>query len=207
MQIRSGFDAKDQRRAAELYWDAFGGKLGRVLGPRTKALAFFERVMRADHAISAYSEDGTLLGIAGFKTPKGALADGSFRDMRAIYGLWGASWRVGLIALLERDVENKSFLMDGIFVSGEARGQGVGTQLLDAVRREAKRRGYRSVRLDVIDTNPRAKALYLRNGFVEKGTQELGPLRHIFGFKSAARMVAPVKPEANLAKSEPSGLE
>ena len=207
MQIRSGFDAKDQKRAAELYWDAFGGKLGRVLGPRSKALAFFERVMRADHAISAYAEDGTLLGIAGFKTPKGALADGSFRDMRQVYGFFGASWRVALIALVSRDIDNKNFLMDGIFVSSKARGQGVGTQLLNAMRREAERRGYGSVRLDVIDTNPRAKALYLRNGFVEKGTQELGPLRHIFGFKNAARMVAPAKPEANLAESEPSGLE
>ena len=207
MQIRTGFEEKDRQLAAELYWDAFGKKLGRVLGPRHKALTFFERIMRTDHAISAYAADETLLGIAGFKTAKGALADGSFRDMRDVYGLMSASWRTATIALLERDVENKSFLMDGIFVANNARGQGVGTQLLNAIKQEARQRGYASVRLDVIDTNPRAKALYLRNGFVEAGDHNLGLLRLIFGFRTATRMVAPVKDNAGLAETELNGLE
>ena len=46
-----------------------------------------------------------------------------------------------------------------------ARGQGVGTALLKAIIAEGRRRGYAEVRLDVIDTNPRATALYERIGF------------------------------------------
>ena len=79
--------------------------------------------------------------------------------------------------------------MDGIFVSNRARGKGVGTALLDAVCAEAKARGYSEVRLDVIDTNPRARALYERQGFVATDTQHLGLLRHVFGFKSSETMV------------------
>ena len=37
----------------QLYWQAFGGKLGRVLGPDARALAFLERVIREDHVIVA----------------------------------------------------------------------------------------------------------------------------------------------------------
>ncbi len=190
MRIRTGYDSEDQERAANLYWEAFGSKLGSVLGPRAKAIRFLKRVMRPDHAISAYDANGSLLGIAGFKTHKGALAGGGFSDLRLIYGVLGGSWRAILLSLLERDIENESFLMDGIFVTAAARGQGIGQALLDAVRIEAKDRGYRSIRLDVIDTNERAKALYLRNGFKDAGVQRMGVLRLIYKFRTATRMVA-----------------
>lgn len=197
MQIQNGYREEDQALAAALYWEAFGAKLGTSMAPSEKALEFFRRVMRPDHAIAAYEADGTLLGIAGFKTSEGALAGGSFADLRAVYGLFGACWRGLLLSLLERDIDNTNFLMDGIFVTEVARGRGIGQKLLDAVRQEAGRRGYSTVRLDVIDTNPRAKALYLRNGFEEGETQELGILSGLFGFKSATQMVAPALPITN----------
>ena len=62
--------------AARLYWQAFGGKLGMVLGPEPRAMRFLERVIRADHVLAALGPDGNLLGIAGFKTPQGSFATG-----------------------------------------------------------------------------------------------------------------------------------
>ena len=112
--------------------------------------------------------------------------------MRASYGMFGAIWRSVAVSMLERDVDNTRFLMDGIFVSSDARGQGVGTALLDAICNEARTRNYPSVRLDVIDTNPRAHALYERYGFKEVGQTSIGPLRYIFGFNVATTMVKPV---------------
>ena len=82
--------------------------------------------------------------------------------------------------------------MDGLFVAPEARGLGVGTALLDAVVDEAKRRGYTQVRLDVVDTNPRAKALYKHVGFKELKTVKIGLLKHIFGFSASTTMVRDV---------------
>lgn len=189
MIIRAGFDAADRAQVAALYWQAFGQKLGRVMGPQARALSFITRVLRADHAISAYDSNGALLGVVGFKTHKGALVGGEMRDMTQVYGWFGAWWRIAMLTLLERDTENARFLMDGIFVADGARGQGVGTALLDAICDEARRRGYGEVRLDVIDSNPRAKALYARQGFAAVGTQSLGPLRLVFGFRSATTMV------------------
>ena len=192
MIIRSEFDPADQDRIVELYWDAFGAKLGRVMHPTAKAHQFIASVLDPTQAISAYDEGGTLLGVAGFKTYQGALVGGTFRELATVYGTLGAGWRAGLLALLERDTENARFLMDGIFVAPAARGHGVGTALLDATIAEARTRGYAEVRLDVIDSNRRARALYERVGFVAKDTQQLGPLRHIFGFKSATTMVRAV---------------
>lgn len=160
--------------------------------PKAKALAFIETVLDGSHAICAHDNSGQLLGVAGFKTHKGALVGGTFRDLTQIYGVFGATWRAGLLSLLERDTENERFLMDGIFVAPDARGQGVGTELLRAIMAEAKMRDYAQVRLDVIDTNPRARALYERLGFVVVDTHHLGPLRHIFGFRSSTTMVCAV---------------
>lgn len=192
MKITTGIPDRNRAEAAALYWEAFGEKLGFVLGPKYRALIFITRVLRSDHGICAYDDNGRLLGIAGFKTVNGALVGGNFRDMRVVYGWVGASIRALLLSALEKDVENERFLMDGIFVAHEARGQGVGTALLDAIAAEARTRGYKQVRLDVIDTNPRARALYLHEGFREIGTRQLGILRHIFGFNAATTMVRDV---------------
>lgn len=188
MQIRFGYNPADHDMVAALYWQAFGAKLGRVMGPDAKALAFITAVLRPDHAICAYDGDA-LLGVAGFKTHEGALVGGGLRDLAQVYGWAGALWRGGLLALLERDVENERFVMDGIFVAPHARGRGVGTALLHAIAAEARSRGYDQLRLDVIDSNPRARALYEREGFVAVGRDDLGLLRHVFGFASATTMV------------------
>jgi len=187
MTVQLGLPEDLRAQAAALYWQAFGAKLGRVMGPDARALRYLDRVIRADHAIVAL-DGGQLLGLVGFKTPQAAFAGGGFADMWAIYGP-GAIWRTGLLHLLERDVDNARFLMDGLCVDQAARGRGVGTALLEAIAIEARRRGYGAVRLDVIDTNPRARALYERQGFVAVKTAGLGVMRHVFGFASATTMV------------------
>ena len=180
-------------QAARLYWEAFGGKLGPVLGPDTRALRFFERVIRGDHCFAAIDEAGNLVGIAGFKTPTGSFAGGTWADLAAVYGAFGGRWRGSLLWLLGREIDNERFLIDGICVARAHRGKGVGSKLLSALCREAAERGYRSVRLDVIRDNFRARALYERQGFRPLRTEELGVLRFLFGFAASTVMVRPVE--------------
>lgn len=193
MQIHTGLPERHRDRAAALYWQAFGPKLGRVLGPEQKALCFIRRVMDPAHAISAFSDDGRLIGVAGFKTDKGALVGGGLRDLFAVYGPLGAIWRAGAFAMLMQDTENCRFLMDGIFVCPAERGRGIGTALLEAVAREAHSRGYAEVRLDVIATNTRARALYERRGFAAIADVDAGWRSLLFGFESATTMVRRIR--------------
>lgn len=190
--IRRGLPADLRPRAAQLYWQAFGGKLGTVLGPDDRALAYLVRVMRSDHVFVALDAGGQLVGLAGFKTPRGSFAGGTPADLRDIYGPFGGRWRAALFGWLGREVDNDRFLVDGICVAREARGQGIGSALLDALCAEGAARGYHAVRLDVIDTNWRARALYERQGFTPLATRPIGLLRHVFGFAAATTMVRPV---------------
>jgi len=176
-------------QAARLYWQAFGGKLGIVMGPEPRALAFLHRAIRPDQVIAAISPQGQLLGIAGFKTPHGSFASGKPADLTAIYGYFGGFWRHQLLGMLSDGVDNERFLLDGLCVDAAARSLGLGSALLQAICELGARRGYKAVRLEVIDTNWRAIALYKRLGFQIVATQSIGPLRLIFGFKSALTMV------------------
>lgn len=189
MQIEQGFRAEHRAEAAGLFWQAFAAKLGLVLGPEARALGFLQSALDPSHAVCALDAQGRLLGVAGFKTANGALVNADWPMMRAHYGRLGAAWRAALLALLERPLIDGQLLMDGIFVASRARGQGVGTALLRAVYQTARDRGCQQVRLDVIDGNTGAHKLYLREGFVAEGHERTGPLRYVFGFSGATRMV------------------
>jgi ribosomal protein S18 acetylase RimI-like enzyme len=186
--ISKGFPDDQRAQAVALYWDAFGGKLGKILRPEPSALAFFERILNPDFALSAIDDGGRLLGLAGFKTAQGALTAGGIRDLAQVYGWFGGLWRGLMLSVLERDLEPGVLLMDGICVAPAARGMGVGTALLSAIKNEAAQTGMHAVRLDVIDTNPRARALYEREGFVPGEQTDIGPLRHVFGFRKATAL-------------------
>lgn len=188
LTVSRGFPDEERERAAGLFWNAFAGKIGPFLRPEDKALAFLSSALSPDFALVARDGRGRMLGLAGFKTEAGALVGGTLRDLAAQYGWLGALWRGLALSLLERRTEPGVLLMDGIFVHPDARGRGAGTALLRAIADHARKSGLHSVRLDVIDTNPRARALYEREGFVAHRTEKLGPLRHLFGFSASTEM-------------------
>ena len=68
--IDAGFTEAERPQVARLYWQAFGAKLGKVLGPDRRALAFLEQALTPEFALVA-RRDGALLGVAGFQTPQG----------------------------------------------------------------------------------------------------------------------------------------
>ncbi|MFD0385590.1 GNAT family N-acetyltransferase [Streptomyces stramineus] len=85
--------------------------------------------------------------------------------------------------------------MDGIAVAPGIRGRGVGSLLIEEVAAVAAEQDCRQIRLDVIDTNPRARALYERLGFTAVRTERTPYLRGLMGFGAVTTMRRPVEPK------------
>ena len=186
--IRHGVTQGQRAQAARLYWQAFGGKLGAVMGPEPKAMAFIERVMSPDHVISASDEAGALLGVIGYRTARGSFVGGRMSDLIAVYGRFGAWWRAHALGVLAEDLATGTISVDGLAVAEGARGTGVGAALVEALSREATMRGFSQLRLDVIGENLRARALYDRLGFEVIGRRESRLKALIFGYRSSITM-------------------
>lgn len=185
-----GFPDHDRDEIARMYWAAFGAKLGVALGPSATAIEIMGDALEPRAAIVARASSGGILGVAGYKTPETAFASIGFGRLRRHFGLAGALWRGAILSLLEQRSAAGFLQLEGLFVAERARGRGVGSVLLDAVKRKAAGLGYGEVRLNVVDTNPRARQLYEREGFRPVADRNLGPLRHLFGFRSATTMLA-----------------
>lgn len=98
--LTAGFAPHHRAQAVRLFWQAFEAKLAPVMGPAPKALAFLERVADPRHAISALAPDGSLPGIAGYKTEAGSFIGGDWPDLTASDGTLGALWRAPLLSVL-----------------------------------------------------------------------------------------------------------
>ncbi len=177
-----------RREATAIYLDAFWAKFAPILRhDKAVAVENFAPTLRLDRAIAAVDGD-RLLGMAGFKDAEGGFLDISAADLDRLYGRFGGLWRGLAFSLLERKPKPGELLMDGIAVDAAARGRGVGRALLAAIEDKARTLGAGSVRLDVVDTNPDARRLYERVGFVPVRTERVRLLKPVFGFAASTEM-------------------
>ncbi|QGZ49746.1 GNAT family N-acetyltransferase [Streptomyces sp. QHH-9511] len=187
--IRRGVPRCAEERVAELYWEAFGRKLGAALGPAEHGRAFIARHIHHDRAAVALAPgSGHVVGVAGYHLGGRGLIGGGAHDVLSSYGLFNGLPRLAVLALLERTPEPGELVMDGIAVDPAHRGAGIGGLLLTEIAAVAAEHGSTRVRLDVIDVNPRARALYERHGFAAVRTERTPYLRALMGFGAVTTM-------------------
>lgn len=174
--------------AAKLYNEAFGKKFSVAVRSELKRIALIEKALSPEYAIVALSED-KLLGIAGFHTTNGSLTGGvTYNGLLSELGFIKGNWAAIIFSLYERKPISGELLMDGIAVHADSRGKGVGSRLLEEISNYAKDNGFKSIRLDVIDINPKAKKLYERKNFKAVKTEFFPYLRWLLGFSGSTTM-------------------
>ncbi|MFC8582985.1 GNAT family N-acetyltransferase [Streptomyces sp. NPDC057217] len=187
--IRRVVPRQTEEQVAALYWEAFGRKLGPALGPPEHGRAFIARHLHHDRAAVALTHGGSrVVGVAGYRLSGRGLTGGGIRDVLSAYGLWRGIPRLAMLALLDRTPGPGELVMDGIAVDPAHRSAGIGGLLLAEIATIAAEQGCRRVRLDVIDANPRARALYERHGFTAVRTERTPYLRGLMGFGAVTTM-------------------
>ncbi len=190
---RRGLPETHRASAARLYDEAFRKKLSAAVTSDEERYALLQDCIDPRYAIVA-TEGDRLMGIAGFHTESGSFTGGvSSGYLFSKLGFLRGTRAALLLALYERKPEPGELLMDGIAVDREYRGRGIGGLLLDALAAFAREEGFDRLRLDVIDSNPGAKALYERVGFRALGTEHFPYLRWLLGFGGSTAMVKDVR--------------
>lgn len=190
VELRRGVPEGAAARVAQLYWEAFGGKLGAALGPAEAGRRFIAGHLNRDRAVTALSggPDGPIVGVAGYQLAGRGLVGGDAAAVRAAYGRVRGLYRVFLLALMERTPARGELVMDGIAVDPAERGRGIGGLLLREIEAIAVEQGCRRIRLDVVAENPRARALYERHGFRAVQVRRTPWLRDVLGFGAVTTM-------------------
>ena len=165
-------------QAAEVYWAAFSQKYRALLPGKEIAIHLLARVFNTPQAIIAVQQ-GRCIGIAGLHYNGRTFVSTPLSIFREELGWLRGTFGVWSFHAFEPHPAEDEVRIECLAVAPEARGKGVGTQLLAAVYASAKKHGFEKVRLEVVDTNPEARRLYVREGFTCVRTDHL-PIMHIF---------------------------
>lgn len=193
IHVARGWDLSSSPLVAELYEEAFGLKFCRAIPDKNKRLNVLSKSFVPEYSFAAFS-DKKLVGLAGFKVASGSLTGGiGATGLIEQLGFLGGLWACFVFSLFERELEERELVMDGIAVDSDFRGQGIGSLLLDQIITYAKENNFESIRLDVIDSNPRARKLYESKGFVALKSESFPYLKWLVGFSGATTMKLDLK--------------
>ena len=187
MEIRLGLPERYHIQAAEILYQAFARKLTPLVGSRERGVAILEMILQPKLIIAALRQD-RLVGVAGLHVGGRSFVRARLPAFVDVFGWPGGLLRFALFPLIAQRGREDEVLVAALAVHSSMRGKGIGTRLLCAVFDYARANGYSKVALEVVDTNPDARRLYERMGFVATETHHYPYLQHIMGFSASTRM-------------------
>lgn len=189
---------EDAPALAHLYVEAFGSKLRWAFGAYTDAMPavvhdlLVHDQMRLSETLVA-EVDGQVAGMAVLHCDHRHKL--SWRKVWQIVRRHVRGWRVLTATFIMGSMctclatATRSYL-ESLAVGATFRSQGIGTQLLERCITESRRAGKREISLHVVDTNSRARNLYLRMGFRTRQVERFGWLvSRWMGFSAQEFMV------------------
>ena len=198
LALVAGIPEERREAAAEVFWAGFRGKTHRVMGDDDRAKQFFATALTDEGTVLAVDRaSGHVLGLMASTDRQHKAMANEWECGKAAYGALQAFWRLTLLSTVQHKPRPGELYVEFLAVAPQARGRGVGGVLLEYARQLAGVRGLDRVTLDVVDSNPRAKALYERSGFTTFSMRRMVPgSQWLFGFKSYDMMVRRLDPSS-----------
>ncbi|MBU0970793.1 MAG: GNAT family N-acetyltransferase [Proteobacteria bacterium] len=181
IKIQNRLAIEHKGAATKLFLDAFGSKFFPILGKGEKTQNLIESSINSYQCISAL-ENGKLVGILAIQYGNESFIDISFSELKAVYGPVKGLVKLALLSLFDYQPIEKEIHIECISVDGSSRGKGIGTKLLDELFSRSEKDGAHKVTLEVVDSNPKAIALYKKIGFVVEKHSKIWPINKIVGW-------------------------
>jgi ribosomal protein S18 acetylase RimI-like enzyme len=177
-------------QAGMILYEAFRRKLQPLTGDPARTIPLLTAALNLGMVMGAVG-DGRLLGVAGLHSQEGRYAQFDLRSAMAAHGILRGIRAWAMLSLFGRGAGCPAgeLRIAALAVDAAARGQGVGSSLLEAIFAKARRDGMRAVRLEVVDTNTGARQLYERLGFRVVKTEHYPFVRNWLGFSGDHVMV------------------
>jgi GNAT superfamily N-acetyltransferase len=188
VELHSGMPEEFRREVAEIVYVAFQQKLAPLIGSPEQGIAILQKALDPALAIIAICQ-GQPVGVAGLQYDGCNFVNPQRSEFTRQFGSLSGTIRFVMFKLFALAYYQKDMYIDILAVAPAMRGKGIGTLLLEAVFQTARDKGFRSVSLEVVDTNPDARRLYERVGFVARHTYHYPYLRGIAGFSASIKMV------------------
>jgi ribosomal protein S18 acetylase RimI-like enzyme len=188
VEIEFGIAEKYMTQAAEIYYDAFRVKLASLKGSEERVVALLAKIFNPQQGIVAIQE-GLCVGLVGLH-----FNGQYFTKIKAVVFVEGLGWFYGLMGYLafhafEPKIAKDEMRIECLAVAPDKRSQGIGTLLLAKVDEFTRAKGFNTVRLEVVDTNPNAQRLYERQGFQVTRTQHYPLFRSLAGYSAVDTMI------------------
>lgn len=193
IKITTKIERKHKVEIARLYFQAFTKKfhyLWLFTKKEEEAAFVLEKSINYQKGLYAIKDD-EVMGFVGLETGNEFYAPLKYSSFVEVFGKIGASWRYiayGIYRLFHGEKRKEAIHIDPIVVSGQSRGMGIGTKLLEAVFEFAKKKKVDKVILEVVDTNPKAKKLYEKMGFCVVKEEKIPFFLQKAGFQKVLHM-------------------
>ena len=188
LQIRLGVPKNQRRRVAQIFYETFQDKLKRIFGNKQKFESLIASSLRDDRILVAIIDE-VVVGFAGLHYHKKTYSDPSFSQIVKIFGLTTIRALLFLIVSSFNKPKPHQLHLDTLAVSTEEQGKGIGTRLLQSTIDLARTQNISQIKLEVIQTNQKAKKLYEKIGFkTAKVTNIPYPFSYLIGFRSFDEM-------------------
>lgn len=154
-------------QAIEIFYLAFKKKLRALIKSKEKTIAIYKKSINYDRVLYAL-KDEKVVGIVGLHYDNKNFAKIRYEEVRKHFNFFSGYFIYLFYKIATPKIKDDVLRIDSIAVGEDFRGRGVGSMLIDEVLKFAKKKKFKEVILEVVDTNPRAKKLYENIGFKEK---------------------------------------
>lgn len=178
----------DPRALATLLYDGYAAKASALRIDRETALAVLAEALNLDRCLVAVKE-GAAVGVLGRVEGHARALEFPFSLLRRRFGVVRAvAYSLLLRFQPQKPDDEREFVLEALAVAPNQRNRGIGTLLLRQGEAYARERGYRTVGLDVTDSNHGAIRLYSRLGYSIVRTRRYPFLTRRAGFSGGHRM-------------------